>query len=109
MYDFRKKPIVVKAIQLSTKMSTETLEGVMTGQPGDWLIQGAHGEMYFIKDDIFRDTYKPHTKSVKSYYEGSKCINAIPGLTYPLGANGEAKDQVTKIQSESATELQYNG
>lgn len=36
-----------------------TLEGVMTAQPGDWIIQGVKGELYPCKPDIFEITYEP--------------------------------------------------
>jgi hypothetical protein len=35
-----------------------TLEGVMTAQPGDWIIKGVAGEVYPCKPDIFRATYE---------------------------------------------------
>lgn len=35
-----------------------TLEGVMVAFDGDYLIQGAHGEIYPCKKDVFEDTYE---------------------------------------------------
>lgn len=35
-----------------------TLEGVMRGEVGDWIIRGVKGEFYPCKDDIFRATYE---------------------------------------------------
>lgn len=80
MYDFRKKPVVIKAIRLTSKMTAETLEGTMTASPGDWMIQGTQGELYFVKDEIFREIYKPHTKAAKSYFDKqskSKELNIV--------------------------------
>lgn len=37
----------------------ETLEGTMTGRPGDFIIKGVQGEFYPIKEAIFRETYEP--------------------------------------------------
>ncbi|MEU0087210.1 DUF6011 domain-containing protein [Streptomyces sp. NPDC006274] len=37
----------------------ETLEGVMRGNVGDWIIRGVQGEFYPCKPDIFADTYAP--------------------------------------------------
>ena len=37
----------------------DTLEGVMTGSPGDYIIQGVEGEIYPCKPDIFHKTYDP--------------------------------------------------
>ncbi|WIA96438.1 hypothetical protein [Curtobacterium sp. MCBA15_004] len=36
----------------------ETLEGVMTASPGDWVIRGVQGEFYPCKPDIFAETYE---------------------------------------------------
>ena len=34
-----------------------TLEGVMTGREGDWLIKGIEGELYPCKDSVFQKKY----------------------------------------------------
>ena len=39
-------------------MSIETLEGVMTGRVGDFIIKGVQGEIYPCKPDIFNQTYE---------------------------------------------------
>ena len=36
----------------------KTLEGDMTGDYGDWIIQGVKGEVYPCKPDIFEMTYE---------------------------------------------------
>lgn len=36
-----------------------TLEGVMRGDCGDWIIRGVQGELYPCKPDIFAATYEP--------------------------------------------------
>ena len=36
-----------------------TLEGTMTGDYGDYIIQGVDGEIYPCKPDIFEKTYEP--------------------------------------------------
>ena len=88
MSKFRKKPIVIEAMQvpmsvypqhltdeLSKFMNAKdgrswygkpngdivihTLEGDMTAQPGDWIIRGIKGELYPCKPDIFEATYEP--------------------------------------------------
>lgn len=58
MPKFRKKPVVIEAVQITRPMTIETPEGTMRGNPGDWLITGVRGEQYFCKDDIFRTTYE---------------------------------------------------
>lgn len=37
----------------------KTLEGTMTGQRADWIIQGVQSELYPCKPDIFDATYEP--------------------------------------------------
>ena len=36
----------------------ETLEGIMTGNYGDYIIKGVNGEVYPCKPDIFEKTYE---------------------------------------------------
>lgn len=75
---YRKKPVVIEAFQFPTPdfsfpdwfykrpgttwgnigFSVETLEGVMHGQVGDWVIKGVAGEVYPCKPDIFEQTYE---------------------------------------------------
>ena len=81
MPKFRKKPIVIEAIQydgtsevaheiykLSTRdvsfipksdLIIRTLEGDMVANVGDWVIKGVAGEVYPCKPDIFEATYEP--------------------------------------------------
>jgi hypothetical protein len=78
---FRKKPIVIEALQWtgdnaqaigafagsSTRgfrnekhgIIISTLEGEMTANVGDWIIKGVKGELYPCKPDIFDATYEP--------------------------------------------------
>jgi len=77
---YRKKPVVVTALQWTGDNTTEmmeflqndyitvsvdgfviyihTLEGEMAMHHGDWVIEGVKGEHYPCKDDIFRATYE---------------------------------------------------
>lgn len=78
MKNYRKKPIVIQAIQwdgrntlevanfmqvnLITKnplgkAEIETLEGTMNASKNDWIIKGINGEFYPCKPDIFENTY----------------------------------------------------
>jgi hypothetical protein len=82
---FRKKPVVIEAIQFDgtnkfdicfffkgygnfdaffteDKIEIQTLEGVITASPGDWIIRGVKGEFYPCKNDIFLMTYEPVTE-----------------------------------------------
>lgn len=80
MPKFRKKPVVIEAVQFRAgeqdhslaadvisgrvryaedgKMLIDTLEGVMIASPGDWIIRGVKGELYPCKPDIFAATYE---------------------------------------------------
>ena len=86
---FRKKPVVIDAFQVGrsvpwpdwfhdavtrndvitsgmgkyttgrTYCQINTLEGVMRGNEGDWIIRGVTGELYPCKPDVFAATYEP--------------------------------------------------
>ena len=83
---FRKKPVVIEAVQLSADNLTEvrdflggeanrnigfsinylkivvsinTLEGTVSARKGDWIIRGVKGEFYLCKPDIFAASYEP--------------------------------------------------
>ena len=78
---FRKRPVIIEALQFDgangwdicdwapgmvvyapqpePHLLIQTLEGSMTGNPGDWIIRGVAGEYYPCKPDIFEHTYEP--------------------------------------------------
>jgi hypothetical protein len=55
---YLKKPIPIRAIQIFEDFEVKTLEGTMTGKPGDWLMEGIRGELYPCDMDIFRESYE---------------------------------------------------
>lgn len=75
MSKFRKKPVVIDAVQfhadhpvLPDGVQTyedrigwfvQTLEGPLNVSPEDWIITGIRGEKYPCKPDIFEATYEP--------------------------------------------------
>lgn len=84
MARFRKKPVVIEAVQFdgsersiidimnlkanqtsaairidAGELLIPTLEGLMRASKGDWIIKGIHGELYPCKPDIFEKTYEP--------------------------------------------------
>lgn len=85
MPKYRKKPVVIEAVQWagnladiegllmrSTRAEVQqylgdpalyipTLEGVMKANVGDWIILGVQAELYPCKPDIFAATYEPAT------------------------------------------------
>jgi hypothetical protein len=52
-----KKPIPIKCVQIQEPFEVHTLEGVMRGKAGDWLMVGVNGEMYPCANEIFKKTY----------------------------------------------------
>jgi hypothetical protein len=87
MPKYLKKPVVVEAVQVSKALNAacswpdlpdwlkvaygngdilflpnsveiRTLEGLMTGNLTDYIIQGVKGELYPCKPDIFEQTYE---------------------------------------------------
>ena len=76
---FRKRPVVIEAVQYTGRNATDilvwsavpeitedlfcgieiaTLEGTMRADAGDWIIRGIKGEFYPCKPDIFEATYE---------------------------------------------------
>lgn len=55
-----KKRIPVRAIQVLGSFRVKTLEGVMHGAPGDYLIQGIRGELYPCAKEIFEESYEKY-------------------------------------------------
>ena len=82
---FRKKPVVIEAMQFTEEdkdlvlnfvtcntaadfdaggnpiLKIQTLRGMVAAQLGDWVIKGVNGEFYPCKLDIFEKTYDPVT------------------------------------------------
>jgi len=77
MRQYRKKPVVIDAVQyLGTnfdeieafvggdaefrdgKLLVATLEGPLHASPNDWIIKGVMGEFYPCKPDVFAATYE---------------------------------------------------
>lgn len=58
---YRKKPLVVEAVQMNDVFIVDTLEGEMRGNKGDYLVYGTHGEQYPVRKDIFEANYEALT------------------------------------------------
>jgi hypothetical protein len=52
-----KKPIPVRCIQINEPFEVETMEGVLEGKAGDYLMIGIKGEMYPCAQEVFKETY----------------------------------------------------
>ena len=70
MPKFRKKPIILEAVRLSSQVVLQTLEGEMRGERGDWLVTGVEGEQHIVKDRIFRQIYEPVDSFWVDYDDG---------------------------------------
>ncbi len=78
MGKYRKKPVVIEAVEFTDESFEEcvrflghsvdldvrkeaiiiqTLEGPLNASLGDWIIKGVKGEFYPCKPDIFEQTY----------------------------------------------------
>ena len=59
-YDFEraiKKPIPIRCLQIDEPFEVETMEGILRGKKGDWLMVGVSGEVYPCDREIFEKTY----------------------------------------------------
>ena len=56
--EYRKKPVVIRAVKAVSEWTIPTLEGTMKANVGDWIIEGVNGEYYPCKPDIFEKTYE---------------------------------------------------
>ena len=53
-----KKPIPVDCAQIHEPFEVESMEGLVRGKPGDWLMRGVRGELYVCDREIFEQTYE---------------------------------------------------
>ena len=53
-----RKTTTTFAARIDEPFEVDTLEGVHTGKPGDWLAVGQAGEMYPIDAAVFAATYE---------------------------------------------------
>lgn len=58
MKQYRKKPIIIHAVQMNGDFVVDTLEGEMRGKAGDYLVYGTHDEEYPVRKDIFEENYE---------------------------------------------------
>lgn len=64
MNKYIKKPIPIEAVQINEPFEVQTMEGLMKGKAGDYLITGVRGEQYPCDKEIFEETYElaPNTQ-----------------------------------------------
>ena len=66
--EYRKRT-TIRAIQMSESFEVMTYEGLVRGKAGDWLAIGPKGDLYPIREDIFRETYE----QVPDEYQCPEC------------------------------------
>ena len=54
---YKKRPLIVKARQLTSDKIIETPEGTMRAKAGDYHVVGVTGEQYLMKAHIFEVSY----------------------------------------------------
>lgn len=138
MAKFRKKPVVIEAVQYgpysmptvelvefledvhcsigSEGLVIETLEGNMLASVGDWVIKGVNGEFYPCKPDIFEKTYdvvEPGTDSGGSSpqdTDSTETVKAEPETIEPMTDLSAAEIQPLADQASQAFDYyQLNG
>lgn len=55
--DYEKLPVPVRASRIDVEAVIKTKEGDMRAKPGDYIVEGIHGEIYPVDKEIFLDTY----------------------------------------------------
>lgn len=108
---YRKRPVVVEAIELTKSTVVRTREGDMIAGPGDWLITGVEGEKYPCSPKTFSQSYEhvdghrfrkrpvivdairlTHRVSIETSAgtlvgePGDWFVNGVDGSQYPCGA-----------------------
>jgi hypothetical protein len=115
---FRKKPVVIEAIQYGPYTAptlelavfldgvgayvTEngiiipTLEGDHLAQVGDWIIKGVKGEFYPCRADIFELTYEPADQAV-----AGAALDCVCGMGFGPCKDPECKAPILAQKGDS--------
>jgi hypothetical protein len=59
---YKKRPQIIHAKEMLEPFQVETLEGVMRGNAGDFLVWGVEGEQYPCTRSVFLGTYQEVTE-----------------------------------------------
>ena len=57
-FSAKRLPFFVKAVKMDNSFKVQTLEGTMSGEAGDYLIEGIEKEVYPVKASIFLKSYR---------------------------------------------------
>lgn len=130
---YRKKPVVIEAIQFRKQMSDEdfkslihfvggnnitgasgspintlvikTLEGDMTASDGDYIIKGVNGEFYPCKPDIFEKTYEEADSTSSMNFGDAIDVLKQGGAIRRKGWNGKGLFVVKQIPAHISEEI----
>ena len=127
MTKFRKKPIVVDALQYTganfkeiqrfTEFKAEkpggkddhfiisTLEGDLYASTGDWIIKGIQGEFYPCKSDIFEKTYEPQEQEPNIDIAEMSFNEHFEKQVPAFDNNCKADDDFVKLYNEPAKDI----
>jgi hypothetical protein len=55
---YARRPAPVRAIKMEVEFEIETANGVISGIPGEYLVQDARGEFHTVSQETFDNTYE---------------------------------------------------
>lgn len=131
---YRKKPVEIEAIQLTTDnvvevltfcnrdeivasnedgtISIKTLEGVMLASINDYIIRGVKGELYPCKPDIFEATYDKVEDAVALPVDGQLTISFLePVSNIAEWLQADPQVNLVEVNNERKSvhfEVEYN-
>ncbi|MCT8138087.1 hypothetical protein H1D32_10175 [Anaerobacillus sp. CMMVII] len=73
MPKYRRKPLVVEAVKITSPITIQTAEGKMSGNAGDYLITQSDGAQYPVNAETFEQTYEP----VKTYTDAKNVMYRV--------------------------------
>lgn len=56
---FKKKPVILKAVQAKVPTTIQTLEGPVQANQNDWIMTGVKGEQWPVRPEVFARSYDP--------------------------------------------------
>ncbi len=87
-------------------LSIPTLEGVMVGNPGDWIIRGVSNEFYPCKPDIFEKTYRAGGPELAVYDSKADTLEHMRVLAFLM--NNVVREFLHRIEIHDVGKLGVN-
>jgi len=107
---YHRKPEIRKAIQINVPFQIDSLEGILNGKAGDYIIRGTNGEYYICDQEIFKKTYEENIESIvveklKEYKRNGKDRFTVLNIASDLNLPIEQIDKVIdKLEKEGLVE-----